>query len=410
MTKTKTTAIGLGITAIISGGMDASVLNEEAVSRVEIVANERVEAKQVENTVETKFPWKGERGLTVKYDMGEPSIRERFADKRDREVITEVVDFGEGGFKIDILLNERPATNRFCYEIAGAENYDFFYQPEITDEEAEASRGGEEDTRTLEEIKRSMRPDDIVGSYAVYHKTLKNNVYQTGKVMHIPRPQVWELNDEENTKEWAELSYDDKEGLCVTARQEFLDEAEYPVRIDPTFGYTSQGASEFGVYESSDGTNYLGSTQHALSEAGTFTTMNAYMRKNVAKNFQVIASIYGNTAGAPLTRLGYTNSQLITTSMSLISFTLTTPLDLAIGTYWPSANMSVDAADNTNQDVYLAYDSGGTGYLQYLISGNPPDATLAGGSPQTRTFSVYATYTASGGGATSTPQSVIFFE
>ena len=64
--------------------------------------------------------------------------------------------------------------------------------------------------------------------------------------MHIPRPQVWELNDEENTKEWAELSYDNGE-LCVTARQEFLDEATYPVRIDPTFGYTSMGASNTGL-------------------------------------------------------------------------------------------------------------------------------------------------------------------
>lgn len=211
-------------TMLALGGVDASVLNETPIERVEQIASERVEAKQIENRVETTLPWKGEQGLKVIYDMGEPTLAERMKDKRDREVVTEPVAFGDGGFKVDIILNEKPDTNRFCYTIEGAENYDFFYQPPLTEQEIKEG---------------SERPPEIEGSYAVYHKSLKNNEYKTGKVMHIPRPQVWSLSDE-NTKVWADLSYNAGE-LCVTVPQKFIDTATYPVRVDPTFGYTSVG-------------------------------------------------------------------------------------------------------------------------------------------------------------------------
>lgn len=226
-----------GITAagaLTFGAVDASVLNEQPLKRTEVIANERVEARQIGNVVETTLPWKGEDGFRVKYDLGTPSLRERMADRRSKQVITETVDFGDGGFKIDILLNERPSTNRFCYQVEGYEDYDFFYQPPLTDEE----------------IKEGVkRPENIVGSYAVYHKTLRDHEvngknYATGKVMHIPRPEVWEVGNATNTKEWAELSYKERQGeLCVTARQEFLANATYPIRIDPTFGYTTVGGT-----------------------------------------------------------------------------------------------------------------------------------------------------------------------
>lgn len=258
---------GAGIvagTSLVFGGVDAAVLKEQPLERVETIADERVEARQIDDRVETTFPWKDQQGLKVVADLGKPSIGERLADKRKKEVITEVVNFGEGGFKVDILLNEKPDTNRFCYTIEGAENYDFFYQPELTPEEIE--RG-------------EYRPPEIIGSYAVYHKELKNHRvggenYATGKVMHIPRPQVWELNDE-STKEWAGLSYDDGE-LCVTVRQGFLDEAEYPVRVDPTFGYTSVGGSAF---------SYIGDTIFGLASTtpasgGTLDSISGYLRNN----------------------------------------------------------------------------------------------------------------------------------
>lgn len=240
----KTLAGIASTSALVFGGVDASTLREEPLQRVERVAGYEIRAEQKGNTVETAFPWKDQPGFKVKYDMGEPSLTEKVKDKRNKEVITEVVTDFEGGFKVDILLNEKPDTNQFCYTIEGAENYDFFYQPPLTQEEKDQG---------------SHRPPEIEGSYAVYHKTLKNHVigqenYATGKVMHIPRPQVWELENE-SEKVWADLSYDAGQ-LCVTVPQDFLDVARYPVRVDPTFGYTSMGSSENPIGTASAGSDF----------------------------------------------------------------------------------------------------------------------------------------------------------
>lgn len=236
-----TTAI-LALIASGSLAVDASVFDGKNLDPItETIAAEQVEVIQKGNIVEAKAPWKGEEGLTIKYDMGEPTLDERIRDRRSREVIYERVDFGKGGFKVDILLTERPDTNLFCYTIEGADQYDFFFQPPLTPEE---------------KAQRKHRAPEIEGSYAVYHKTLKNHEvgetnYATGKVMHIPRPQVWELGNEEG-KVWADLSYSNG-NLCVTVPQDFLDNADYTngVRVDPTFGYTSIGVSSaFSSYRS----------------------------------------------------------------------------------------------------------------------------------------------------------------
>lgn len=386
---------GVAIGATLLGGVDASVLNETPIERVEIVANERLETKQIGNKVETAFPWKGEEGIKVVADLGTPTITELITDKRKREVITEIVDFGEGGFKIDILLNKKPDTNRFCYQIKGAENYDFFYQPALTQEEIE--QGAE-------------RPENIVGSYAVYHKELKNHElgkdnYATGKVMHIPRPQVWELNDE-SMKEWAELSY--REGqLCVTARQEFLNKAKYPVRIDPTFGYTSVGASS-GTVAVTDFVNGTTVGKYTFGSSESITSLSIYGQVTGGSGTQLNYNgvIYENTGSLPVARLAYKTAALSTT-LQWWNFTFDSPYSAAANDYWLGLNKEAIGFAFTYK-----YDSGGTSRARNDGggSGTPPsnpfgtDATSG-----TNKISVYATYTASGGGAAPT-QGVLWFE
>ena len=211
------------------GGVDATVMNETPIERVEIVSSERIEAKQIGDVVETTLPWKGEKGLKVKHDMGEASVYEKIKDKRKIEILTEVVNIDDGGFKVDFLLNEEPSNNEFCYLIEGHEDYNFYYQDVLTPEE---------------EALGFSRPENVQGGYAVYHKTLRDNQYQTGKAMQIYRPQVWEYENEDDTVVWAELTFDEKKGeLCVVVDKDYLKNANYPVRVDPTFGYTSIGAS-----------------------------------------------------------------------------------------------------------------------------------------------------------------------
>lgn len=276
----KTTAGAAIGTAMIMGGVDASVLNETPLERVEIVAGEEVVAVQIENTVETTFPWKDQPGFVVSYDLGEPDVLDRIVDKRNKEIITEVVSDFDGGFKVDVLLNERPNTNVFCYAIEGHENYDFFYQPPLTEQE---------------KADGFIRPPEIEGSYAVYHKTLANNEYKTGKVMHIPRPQVWEMNNEAQ-KVWADMTFDNGQ-LCVTVPQDFLDTATYPVRVDPTFGYTSLGLSADPTQDFWKGNSYIADSNGSLLSA----TVGYY--SSVSTNNLVVA-LY--SSATPATVLAYT--------------------------------------------------------------------------------------------------------
>lgn len=204
----------LGIVGTLGlGGVDAFVLEETPIDRVEIIKGERVEAKQIGNVVETTLPWKGERGLKVKYDMGEPSIQEKLTDKRDKRVHFETngnnVEYG-------LILEKRPKTNTFCYEVENAEQYDWFKQLPLTQEEIDEG---------------DFRPDNIINSYAVYHKVLKNHElgktnYETGKAFHRYRPQAIDANG--NTS-WGDSNFNGQ--ICDTFDDTWLKNATYPVKI-----------------------------------------------------------------------------------------------------------------------------------------------------------------------------------
>ena len=374
MDKTGATILIAGSIAL-GGTIDAVKINDAPVNRVELIANERIEVKQVDDTVETEFSWKDQQKLTVKYDMGTPSIEKRIKDVRKQQVITEVV---EDGIKVDVILSERPETNRFCYQIDGHENYDFFYQAPLTKEEIRSGL---------------IRPDDIVGSYAVYHKSLKDNEYKTGKVMHIPRPQVWSLSDVD-TKVWADLSYNEGE-LCVTAPQDFLDNAEYPVRIDPTFGYTSAGATT----ATSEST--IAGSLFTLGEAGDVTQLNAFV--DVATGRATKMAVYDSTGNLE----GVSDEVTLVTGDDSTDVTYTLPSNISLTaadyylTHWgPSVGgtngVFGDSTGGTSfSDIFRTYD------------GSYPDPVSYTEGSGTFKISMYATYEeaqGSGGGGVQPPQ------
>src|SRR5271157_2105084 len=142
----------------------------------------------------------------------------------------------DGGVEFEFTLNQKPDRNSFVFPIE-TRNLVFHYQPELTDDE---------------KAQGFCRPDNVVGSYAVYH-ALRGNVhngeavaqkYKTGKAFHIYRPKV---TDAQGNSVWAQLCIDADQGtLTITVPQDFLDSATYPVTVDPTFGYTSLGATSSG--------------------------------------------------------------------------------------------------------------------------------------------------------------------
>ena len=121
------------------------------------------------------------------YDDGEKIARFYEKDTGDED----------GGFEFDVVLNSKPESNVLTWTIQHKE-LDFFYQPALTEEEI---------------AEGAFRPENVVGSYAVYHKTQKNNKvggkeYRTGKAFHIYRPYA---EDAEGTRAWCDLNITEPE-------------------------------------------------------------------------------------------------------------------------------------------------------------------------------------------------------
>jgi hypothetical protein len=83
----------------------------------------------------------------------------------------------DGGFEIEIILQEKPKSNVFAFQIEAAQDLDFFDQPKLSPEEI---------------AEGAVRPENANGSNAVYPKTKANHrvgdtLYSTGKACHTYR-------------------------------------------------------------------------------------------------------------------------------------------------------------------------------------------------------------------------------
>jgi len=120
---------------------------------------------------------------------------------------------GDTAFEYDCILNKEPESNVITLLIEGAENFDFFRQPD------------------------TVKEPSLAGSYAVYKKeTLVGE--GTGKLCHIHKP---EIIDARGRRCWGELSIAGN-CLCIAIPENWLAEAKYPVIVDPIVGTTTVGS------------------------------------------------------------------------------------------------------------------------------------------------------------------------
>ena len=215
--------------------------------------------------------WNGEVSLKIIIPYGEkstPTLKENvllfsspkyevlFYPKEPEEIVErggenreyKFIQNENGGVEFDTILKEKPNSNilEFPIETRGLK---FYYQPPLNPYHptwADTNGDGIADT---------FRPQSVVGSYAVYHKSedkfLKTKEeaekYKTGKAFHIYRPKAV---DSAGNETWCDLKIDEMRSvLIVTIPQEFLEKAVYPVRVDPNFGYETKGASHTWLYE-----------------------------------------------------------------------------------------------------------------------------------------------------------------
>ena len=263
--------------------------------------------------------------------------------------------------EFDVTLNEKPSKNTINFSMEYKE-VEFYYQPALT--ESEIAEG-------------KHRPENVVGSYAVYHKSKKDNEFKTGKVCHIYRP--WAIDANEN-KVWCDLNIDeDKKLLTITVPQEFIDTAVYPVLIDPTFGNIIAGASYVGVsanyaiciYVSPGATIFAKSIHayHTDSGGGTFC-------KGVIFDFATGVTISNGVTPA----VGVSSSP----SWDTMTYSLPKPICYVSTQYYFGLIY--------NNNGLLYYDSGNPYSCERDMANNYAAPNNFNGTPVSEKYSIYVTY------------------
>jgi hypothetical protein len=123
---------------------------------------------------------------------------------------------GDTSFEYDCILEREPESNVVSLLMHGAENFDFFLQPDF------------------------VKNPFLKGSYAVYKK---NSLIGegTGKLCHIHRPLII---DARGRRCWGTLAVAGNV-LRITIPEKWLSEAKYPVIVDPVVGTTTVGSESW---------------------------------------------------------------------------------------------------------------------------------------------------------------------
>lgn len=308
----------------------------------------------------------------------------------------------ENNFKFGLILYEKPSTNTWSFQIEGWEEYNFDYQPPLTEEWKIGDFRGRivsiTETDCFDKDGNSIvhRPENVVGGYAIYHKTKKNHIlgqqnYKTGQFGIWYRPRFLD-----SLGNWIYGTLDIKNGVVVeTCPQEFLEQADrlnsYPVKSNATFGYLTHGSSY--ISEDPSWTGEAGLDE--LSPAGTNTLnyITWYTGGSGSADADAKFGLYSDTSGDAVTLLC---SDTTAFDMGGADAEYTNTVDynysLAASTQYHAAILFLV------QGGHYWYNSGGSKNLTGTAS-DLPSPWDGGGYASNIHISVYCTYTPSGGGA-----------
>lgn len=317
--------------------------------------------------------WNKESSLTIEYDKAGFTNATLIDGKINSKNGTEEVNLykiDDDNLEFEISLNEKPATNKWQFALSGWEEFNFFYQPALTQTEIDAG---------------AIRPDNVIGSYAVYHKTKRNwqigkTDYKTGKAFHIYRPK---LTDADGKELWADLLIENGI-MTITADSSWLDKAIYPVIIDPNIGYASIGATSIQLTDI--GGNVIGMLDGVtLSSNGTLN--NAYVYAYSGGPINAHVGVYVDSSGEPGALIANTTTQL--------SWTIYAPAA------WSSKPISGNVVSgnkywamimHTGYNSTLYYDTAGNSVRRNMTYGTWVDP-FGAHTNDTKKWSVYVSYT-----------------
>lgn len=318
--------------------------------------------KDVENSIVSqddkgKIIWQRPDGVkAVFYDLNNPEIGE------------------DGGYEFEVHLPEKPKSNVIELTMNIPKDLEFYYQPPLTKEEI--TRG-------------CIRPDNVIGSYAVYHSNKKDDYsrmggqnYKTGKAFHIYRP---DAVDAKGDKIWCDLNIDVNNQIAtITIPQEWLNNAVYPIIIDPTFGYTKKG-NTYEVMSLSYEDRIWSSKITSPANFYRVTNMSFYTHTEFNNNYYF--AIY--SGGSPANKLAVeTQSLYIGTTPGWYTGNIS-----YIGSPLTSYRLCL-RADNSNA-TYIYYDAGSggmIGFSQEYSVGSWVESFTPEQEINNYLFSIYCTY------------------
>lgn len=239
------------------------------------------------------------------------------------------------GHEYAIILDSKPDSNVIPLEVESA-NLVFAYQPkEVGDNE--------------------YRPVQVQGSYAAYHadesKHHNSEKYLAGKAFHIYAP-VAIAADGTKIKCAFDPDWDGSDDLEITIPQGFLDNAVYPVTIDPVFGYTAAGASQFQL--ANNGSSFFAGLLAQTGNANTYKVIGGFITTSDGGGVTAWQyAIYLNSTNALIASTPSTSRPTGTGSKSGMWLTtaITTPPTLSATSY----NLIAQGQANAQYDLTNLY-------------------------------------------------------
>lgn len=314
--------------------------------------------------------------------------------------IDEIYTDAQGRMKWDVVFEKCPESMVLEWRRTCSPGLSAYYQPALTDEEIKEG---------------SHRPPDVEGSYAIYCDKAHNWIrplnrkreiprdwkaqlsagaaladvnisayreYKTGKIAHHYRPFVVDAN---GRTEWCTLLIVENVER-VTLPKKFMATAKYPVRLDPTIGYTSAGGTQYG----SSGYVKYGNINITASSDGTADTLYLYaVADGDGYTRQLYVGYYSDDSGPDAAIERNLSVQISDATPSWRSASLDGGTIVSGNKYYPTLLLACGI-----NNAWAYYDAISESCYTETIASMPETAS---GTLQDRRFSIYLDYTESGG-------------
>lgn len=350
------------------------------------IKGERVEMSSISPSAKINR-WDGESSLSLAFPLTGSvgfTVSDTTVRHESRNAIVELYEKG-GRFEFEIMLLRRPRTNRIPLNI-NLGNVIAYPQPPLTPFEIEQG---------------FSRPENVIDSWAFYKIGAKNIYtsreeslkYRVGKVGHLYRIHA---EDDNRDGSWARLLLLNGQYFIVFDN-DFIQSARYPIVIDPTFGWETQGATPIALEN-----DHVASRFTATGGDGTGDRISIYL--NVTSEAHLVkCMLYGDGDGEadlsaiPAIANGITDETDVGVSETWNDFSFAVAPSITNNTpYRPSG-----WAENESGSCEAYYDTTIAGAYAYRLTNNvyngfPNPITFGEGFNDYR-LSIHIDYTLSAG-------------